>query len=326
MSLRRALLALAAAALAAGAARAQDVLQVRRGDIHITVRVRGTVRAEDKITLTSTIPGRVEDVYASSTGTWILSGNVLGDVASAHLAAMLDSPTTTDRSVVLSRWKSDFPLIPVRCPQDCYLLNIGVRQGDWISSGQPLFSAAETLRMTGKVPAGNAYLIQNGQWLTYWAKNDPADKFRMRVENFALDHPGQPQDSAATFAMDMTPDQYFPPGTAWEGVIIPVDHPNALLVPTAAVVEFDGETFLPLQVSTGITTADWTEIAAGAADGQSYLLLKSSELGKALRHELRKPAPISQDASTAPQSLGQAAPQPPQQQQQPDYGGDIYVQ
>ncbi|MDE2313202.1 MAG: hypothetical protein KGL04_03395, partial [Elusimicrobia bacterium] len=121
MSLRRALLALAAAALAAGPARAQSVLRVRRGDIHITVHVRGTVRAEDKITLASTISGRVEDVYAQSTGTWILNSKALGDVASAHLAAMLDSPTTTDRAVVIDRWKSVFPLIPVRCPQDCYL-------------------------------------------------------------------------------------------------------------------------------------------------------------------------------------------------------------
>ncbi|MDE1977428.1 MAG: efflux RND transporter periplasmic adaptor subunit, partial [Elusimicrobia bacterium] len=191
------------------------------------------------------------------------------------------------------------------------------------SAGDPLFNAAQTLLLTGKVPAGGASLIRDGQWLTYWAKGRPKDTFRMQVENFALDHPGRPQDSAGTFAMDMTPGQYLPPGTAWEGFIIPVDHPNALLVPTAAVVEFDGETFIPLRISTGITTSDWTEIAAGAVDHQDYLLLKSSQLGKAVRHELRKPAPTSAGASSQQPPAVQSA---PQQEQQPDYGGDIYVQ
>jgi len=324
VSFRRALWALAAAALAAwpGAARAQEVRQIRRGDIHITVHVHGTVITQNVITLTSTIPGRVEDLYARSTGTWALDSAVLGDVASAHLAAMLDSPTTTDKSVVLARWESDYPLIPVRCPQDCYLLKISVQAGDWISSGAPLFTAAQTLRLTGTVPAGNASLIRDGQWLTYWAKADPNDKFRMLVENFELDRPGEPENSAGRFAMDLTPRQYFPPGTAWEGVIIPVDHPNALLVPTAAVVEFGGELFLPLPVSTGITTAAWTEISAGAGEGEDYLMLKDSQLGKAVRHEVR--APVSSGAA-AP--AGQAPANPSgAPQQQPDYGGDIYSQ
>ncbi|HVA65990.1 MAG TPA: hypothetical protein VNK24_03585 [Elusimicrobiota bacterium] len=324
MRFQRAFWATAVAALAAwpGAARAQEVRQIRRGDIRITVHVHGTVITQNVITLTSTIPGRVEDIYARSTGTWALDSAVLGDVASAHLAAMLDSPTTTDKSVVLARWKSDYPLIPVRCPQDCYLLKISVRTGDWISSGDPLFTAAQTLRLTGVAPAGNAYLIRDGQWLTYWAKDNPTAKFRMPVGNFELDHPGEPENSSSRFAMDMAPGQYFPPGTAWEGVIIPVDHPNALLVPTAAVVEFGGELFLPMPVSTGITTAAWTEISAGAGEGEDYLMLKDSQLGKAQRHAVRTPAPVPA-GSAAPQAQDSNA-QPPSQQ--PDYGGDIYTQ
>ena len=324
MRFRRALWATTAAALAAWpvATRAQEIFQVRRGDIHITVHVSGTVVTQNVITLTSTIPGRVEDLYAQSTGAWALNSAVLSDVASAHLAAMLDSPTTTDKSVVLARWGSDYPLIPVRCPQDCYLLKISAHAGNWISSGDPLFTAAQTLRLTGTVPTGNAYLIRDGQWLTYWAKDDPKDKFRMPVGNFELDHPGESENSSGRFAMDMTPNQYFPPGTAWEGVIIPVDHPNALLVPTAAVVAFRGELFLPLPVSTGITTTAWTEISAGAGEGEDYLVLKDSQLGKAVRDEVRTPAPVPA-GSAAPQAQDSTA-QPPSQQ--PDYGGDIYTQ
>ncbi len=311
----------------AGPAPAQEILHVRRGDIHITVRVRGTVVTRNVTTLTSTIPGRIEDVNFESTGAWEVNGTPpLGTVASERLAALLDSPTTTDRSVVIARWNSVFPLIPIRCPSDCYLLKIQARPRTWISPGDALFTAAQLL-MRGQVSPGGARLIRDGQWLTYWAAAEPKRKFRVRVENFSLDRPGEPQDSAGSFSMAMTPERFLPPGTAWDGVIIPVDHPHALLVPTVSLLDFGGQVFLPVQISTGITTADWTEIAAGARNDEAYLLLNNAQLGKALRHRIEHPAAASGAAAAPSQSAPAQAPAPaPRQEQEPDYGGDLYGQ
>ncbi|MHB2026946.1 MAG: efflux RND transporter periplasmic adaptor subunit [Elusimicrobiota bacterium] len=299
---------------------AQQVSTLSRGDIHITVRVHGTVSIADTVTLKSTIPGRIEAVYANSTGTWSQAGAELGTVASGHLAALLDSPTTTDRAVILNHWQKDFPLIPVSCPQNCYLLDVLVSPKDWIDPGTPLFKAALNLRLAGFVAPGDAHWIKDGQWLEFWASNLPKQKLRMQVENFILDHPGDPENSGGTFAMDMTPDEYLPPKTRWEGIIIPVDHPNALRAPTASLIEYNGSIFLPLHVSTGITTTEWTEITAGASEGRTYLIMNPSRLGKAALHHVRIPArakaaPSQPESSAAADGSGA-----------PDYGGDIYTQ
>ena len=103
--IRTALAALLAAALsAAGASAEPQPMQVRSGDVVISVKLTGTVVAHDLFRIKATIPGRVEDV-ASSTFTWVEPGKVLGTLANKEMAAIFDSRTTTEKEVVEERWK-----------------------------------------------------------------------------------------------------------------------------------------------------------------------------------------------------------------------------
>jgi hypothetical protein len=82
----------------------------------------------------------------------------------------------------------------------------------------------------------------------------------------------------------MSPDRYFPPGTEWEGEIVPSVKHDVLMVPTAALIDYGGETYLPVRVSTGVTTDDFTQITAGAHDKREILVLDDARLKGAGRH------------------------------------------
>ena len=113
---------------------------------------------------------------------------------------------------------------------------------------------------------------------------DPAGKYQARVAHDVLDVQGSKVDPGATFTMDMSPSRWFEPGTAWEGLIVPQSKKNVLTVPTGALISYKGNNYLPVKVSTGITTASLTEVTAGIDENRRILVLDDAHLKEAQRH------------------------------------------
>ena len=328
MKLRLLALLLAAAAPAFGAATGT----VRRGDLIVHVKVSGTVVPDDVFRLKSTIEGRVESVNTSS-WTWRGADEPLAMLAHKELAAMIDARGNQHQDVLEDRWSRVYRPTPVRCPDTCYVLKVYATAHTWVKPQAVMFEAAARLKMVGRVRPEDAPLIRDGMALTFWAVKDPKRKLTAKVTSFILDVQGEKVDPGATFSMYMTPDRYFDPGTEWEGEIIPLQKVGVLMVPTSALIVQDGVTYLPVRVSTGVTSWDFTQVTAGVDEKHEILILDDSSLKGAARHapsidreamQLRR---REQDGSAAPVPGASPEDNAPRERQpatmdDKDYGGE----
>lgn len=279
----RALLAaaLALSALPASAEPAADV--VRRGDLDIRVKVSGTVVPANVFRLKSTIDGRIESVLASSYS-WRGADQPLAFMAHKELAAIIDARGAQDREILEDRWQRVYKPTPVRCPSTCFVLKKFAKPKAWVKPQTVLFEAARSLQLVARVRHEDSHWVRDGQTLSFWASSAPEKKYTGRVARFALDVQGQRVDPGGTFTLELTPDRYFDPGTEWEGVILSEQKKNVLYVPTAALISHQGAAYLPIRVSTGITTSEYTQIIGGADEKRPVLVIDDAGLKGAERH------------------------------------------
>lgn len=266
-----------------GVARGQASAEVKRGALDVKVRVSGTVVPMEVFRIKSAVEGRVEEVRAS-TYTWADSGKDLGFLANKELVALMDARSTTQQGVMEDRWERVYKPTAIRCPDTCFLLRSFLRPRLWVKPQAVLFEAARGLRMVGRVRPEDAHWVKDGQLLDFWAVKDPSRKYQARVAHYVLDVQGSKVDPGATFTMDMSPSRWFEPGTAWEGLIVPRSKKNVLTVPTGALISYKGNIYLPVKVSTGITTASLTEVTAGIDENRRILVLDDAHLKEAQRH------------------------------------------
>jgi hypothetical protein len=249
--------ALLLAALCAAPASAQEAGVVRRGTIDQVVAVAGTVLPTDIFRIKSTIEGRAARVW-TTTGVWVNEEQNLGVLINKEFAALSDARNTTDQSVLEDRWKTMYQPSRLRCPSTCYILKAFARSNAWVKPRTLLFEAAAHLRMTGWVRPEEAHLVRDGMTLEYWAVKDPKKRFTTKIVHYVRDVQGLKVQPGGTFTMDlvMSPQHFFPPGTQWAGLVVPAKKSNVLMVPTSALIRFGGDVYLPVRVSTGITTPD----------------------------------------------------------------------
>lgn len=270
--------------LPATAALAATPGSVHRGELVVRVHVAGTVVPEDVFRLKSTIDGRIESINTSSY-TWKGADEPLAMLAHKELAAMLDAKGVVGQELLEDRWQRVYRPTPVRCPDTCFVLKVYSKAHTWVKPQAVMFEASRRLKMVGRVRPEDAPLVRDGMDLTFWAVKDPTRKLTGRIARFVLDVQGQNVDPGGSFALYMSPDRYFDPGTEWEGEIVPLRKNDVLTVPTSALIRHEGNVYLAVRVSTGITTADVTQITAGAEEKREFLVLDDKELNGTQRHK-----------------------------------------
>lgn len=317
------------ALLAAQAVLAQQPLEVRRGDLEVKVRVSGTVVAEDIVRLKSAIDGRVEDL-AASTFTWIVDEKALGYLANKEMAAILDSHNTTEKGVLEERWRKVYQPTPIQCPNDCFVLRRFIKDKDWLKPKSVLFEAALKLQAVGRVRPEDAGYVKDGQAVEMWAVNEPNRKIKARIGRYVLDFQGNKYEPGGTFTIDLGPGRYFNPGTEWEGLVIPVTRKNVLMVPTDSLIRFGDAVYLPVKVSTGITTNELTEITAGTEQKRPILVLDDSKLKEAMKHKREIDPDLVRKRIQEEYLKDKPKPskvlEPLREPDAPDYGDDPYAQ
>lgn len=266
------------------AANAATPGKVKRGDLEIKIKVTGTVIPDDIFRIKATIEGRVESVL-TSTYVWRGADQPLAFLVHKELAAMLDSKGTQNVDIMEDRWQRVYRPTAARCPDTCYILKNFLKAKTWVKPESVMFEAAATLKLVGRVRPEDAQWIKDGQDLIFWPVKDPKRILHGRVTRFILDIQGEKVTPGATFTLLMSPDRYFDPGTEWEGEIVPLSVKDVLYVPTDALVRQDGNVYLPVKVSTGITTQGLTQIFAGVEERREILVLDDAQLKGAERHK-----------------------------------------
>jgi multidrug efflux pump subunit AcrA (membrane-fusion protein) len=310
--------------------------KAKRGDLEIKVKVTGTVVADDIFRIKSSIEGRVESVL-TSTFVWKGADQPLAFLAHKELAAMLDSKGSQNVDILEDRWQRVYRPTAARCPDTCFVLKNFLKPKTWVKPESVMFEAAATLKLIGRVRPEDAAWIRDGQELVFWPVSDPKRILKGRVTKFLLDIQGEKVEPGATFTLILSPDRFFPPGTEWEGYIIPLSKKGVLYVPTDALIHDGDAVYLPVRVSTGITTQSLTEISSGIEEGRAVLVLDDSQLRGSARHKQeadlealrRKVRGLQGEEATGP-DLGPAPAKKPGKHaavmDSTDYGEDPYAE
>lgn len=319
--------ALAAAALPASAEPAAE--QVRRGDLDLRIKVSGTVVPADVFRLKSTIEGRIESVLTSSYS-WRGADQTLAFMAHKELAAILDAKGAQGQDIIEDRWQRVYKPTPIRCPSTCFVLKKFAKAKTWVKPQTVMFEAARSLQLVARVRPEDSHWVRDGQLLTFWAVKDPAKTYQGRVARFVLDVQGERVDPGGTFTLELSPERYFDPGTEWEGVVIAESRKNILYVPTSSLISYKGSTYLPVRVSTGVTTQEFTQINAGAEEKRDILVLDAATLKGATPHkQVPDRAALERRArELAGQKLDEDDDAPRTRRREPedgDYGEDPYA-
>lgn len=311
--------------------------EVKRGDLEIKVKVTGTVVADDVFRIKSTIEGRVESVL-TSTYAWRGADQPLAFLAHKELAAMLDSKGSQNVNILEDRWQRVYRPTSARCPDTCFILKNFLKPKTWVKPESVMFEAASTLKLVARVRPEDAAWIHDGQDFIFWPIKDPKRILKGRVTRFLLDIQGEKVTPGATFTLIMSPERYFDPGTEWEGQIIPLSKKDVLYVPTGALIHEGGAVYLPVRVSTGITTQGLTEISSGIEDKRAVLVLDDEQLRGTERHKqeadleaLRRRARGQQGAAASSPDVGPAPVKKPSKhatalEDGTDYGEDPYAE
>ncbi|PCI40104.1 MAG: hypothetical protein COB53_01875 [Elusimicrobia bacterium] len=284
--------------LLSGPCLAQETGDVSRGPLTVRIKTQGTVRAEDIFRIRSSIEGRIEKISIKP-DTWATSKTELGRMLTTELAAMLDSRSTTPSKTMEARWQRIFKPTAIRCPKLCYIMKVFAQEGKVVKPNALLMEAAHKLRIVGRVRPGDSKWVKKGQLVRYWPLNDPKNKVQGRIESFILDTQGETVEPGGTFTILLSPRHFLPPNTEWEGEITIVAKKNVLRVPTDALLYHKGEIFLPVRVSTGVTSYGVTEITSGASRNTRFLQIEASTTSAVQRHSPLGPPPSELTSQTA---------------------------
>lgn len=264
-------------------AHAQTPAVARRGDFPIRVRVSGRVVPTDVFRLKSTIDGRVISVSAS-TFSWSEHEEPLGMLADKELAAILDAHGSTGSDILEERWQRMYKPTKILCPEDCFVLKKYIRVGQILKPGAILFEAARKLSLEGRVRLESAAFLKKGLELEFWPTSDPSRKQKLKISDYQLDLSGKKGNPGGILTADLSPRATLDPGTPWEGIILAEQKKNTLQVPITALIRHGGAVYLPVKISTGITTEESAEIISGVDDGRAILILPGASLDGTCPH------------------------------------------
>jgi len=296
-----------------------SVARVRRGTMKLLVRVQGTVRPEQVYRLKSTIEGRIETVVKKP-NSWSDDRDPIGTLLTKEMAALVDSNATTPGAVFEDRWQRVFQAVPIACPGRCFVIKVYAQAGTLTQAGTLLAEAAGKLRLVGRVRPGDTAWVKEGQLVRFWDKKDPNRRQAAKIERFVRDVQGDRVVPGGTFTVLLTPEAWLAAGSEWEGVIEAEVKKDVLSVPTKSLLLKDGVAYLPIRVSTGVSTYDETEIIAGVPDGAPVLVLDASASGGVERHT-PEPEPMErfslEDGKLVPRKKAKPLPSEPEDELAP---------
>ncbi|TBR22651.1 HlyD family secretion protein [bacterium] len=284
------------------------VAKVRRGTMKLLVRVQGTVRPEQVYRLKSTIEGRIETVVKKA-NSWSDERDPIGTLLTKEMAALVDSNSSTPTGELEDRWQRVFQAVPIACPGRCFVVKVYAQPGTPTQAGTLLAEAAGKLRLVGRVRPGDTAWVREGQLVRFWDKKDPERRQAAKIERFVRDVQGEKVVPGGTFTVLLTPDAWLAAGAEWEGLIEAEVKKDVLSVPTKALLVKDGVAFLPIRVSTGVSTYDETEIVAGVPDGAPVLVLDAAGAAGLERHA-PEPEPMERFALEKGELVPKKKPKP----------------
>jgi multidrug efflux pump subunit AcrA (membrane-fusion protein) len=267
-----------ASAPAAAPAGAQGQAQVRKGVLSAEVPIEGRAQPYNTWPAFAPFDGQVQSVLVLP-GQWVSKNETLVVLIDKELAAMLAAEPTTPPEIVAKRWGVAYRPAEVRCPFDNgYIVNVLVRGRQTVRSGDPLLSAAPSLKITSPATSPAITGLAQGATAVVWTKHDPDTTYKgtlLEVKPEGKDASGKQQPAEVTVLLPPRADG-IDSGVEMQGKVL-FSRPDVLKIPSSAITHADGKAFATVELKIGADNGEEAELITPLPEGSLVIMPQHPE-------------------------------------------------
>ncbi len=247
----------------------ENIRNIERGDIEIYLPVEGITTAQDTYDILAPFEGRIEEVMAELFDL-VDEKEILAKIVSAEMAAMLDASTGKTKIQMKRRWRDIFKLYDTKAETRGIITKIYVKSKDIVNKGDRLFTIAKKVVIVGKNTKPVYCPLKKNLTADMKYAKDPSFKLKSILTKFM---PLQPNSFYYRLWLDTGKlKNKTKIGERFKGYLFVGRTEDARIVPTNALINIQNKKYLMIEIKTGLTTPESTEILR---PGDQYIIPKA---------------------------------------------------
>jgi membrane fusion protein, macrolide-specific efflux system len=265
-------------------------VKVEANNLRIMVQSSGTVGPENKISITTPIAGRIDQILAEE-GSRVSKGQVLAWMSSTDRAALMDSARVSGGEE-LERWKDVYRPTPILAPASGTIIARKIVVGQTVNQQTELFIISDRLVIVADVDETDLGKVKVGQ-----RADVVVDSFRDQpviATVVRIAHQSVVKNQINTYEVLLRPDSIpegFRSGLTASVQFVFLEKEGAITIPTW-VVEGRENSSLKLtvlgtngakeerEVKVGLSNGQFIEVIDGLKVGDTLLVKKQAVLGE----------------------------------------------
>lgn len=252
---------------------------IKKGDIEVLTKVTGLATARDAYDVYAPFDGRIEDVMVELLDL-VDADAVLARMVSTEMAALLDSSGEGSRKQTAKRWEGVYEYYSIKPESQGIVTNIYAKPKASVYKGDRLFTVAKKVVIIGKNTEKLYSNLAPGMTAELACGKNSDIKIKATLTNFIplKDSPHFNrlwlEASALRGGIRI--------GEQFDGYLFVGRSEGAQLVPRTALFEKFGRKYLIMEMETGLSTADRTEILK---PGLHFITPQYPETGKTFKEK-----------------------------------------
>ena len=252
------------------------------GDVIISIATTGIVQPKNRVNITPSLSGRVEDVLVKI-GDKVKKGSVLAWMSSDDRAALIDAASSKGAEE-LKYWEEVYKPTPLKAPIDGEVIVRGVEPGQTAASSTIVIVLSDTLIVQAKVDETDIGKVKVGQSAMITLDAYPDVKVRGRVDLISYD--STTVNNVTIYEVNIVPDSIpsiFRSGMSANIDIIQKEKNNIMLLASSAIKKDGDKSYVFLskgenngsekqEIIIGLSDQSNTEIVSGLGLNDKVIL------------------------------------------------------
>ncbi len=230
---------------------------LRIGDIAVYTPVTGISTAQETYDIFAPFDGRIEEIQTELFA-FVTPKAILARMVSTEMAALLDSSAEDSKKQTERRWQDIYSYTEIKPETEGIITNVYADQRTQVNKGDRLFTVAKKVVLIGKNTEPLYSKLTGGMTAVMSHVRNPDAKFNTSLTGFIKLNNSPLFNRLWLEVTDLKDGIKI--GEQFTGVLTIGKSAGAMLVPRKHIIESGGKRFLITEITTGLETADETEI------------------------------------------------------------------
>ncbi len=287
-----------------------DEVQVKRGDIKISVLATGKVQPENRLVIKPPINGRIETLLVHE-GAKVKKGQTLAWMSSSDRAALLDVASAKGNQE-LSYWKDIYKPAPITAFIDGEIISQNVEPGQMVSTPDTIFVMSDRLVLSAQVDETDISKIFINQKVEITLDAYPQEMFQGRVHQIAFD--ARIANNVTVYDVEIIPEKtpsFMRSGMTANITFASEERLNILQIPVEAVKRSEGKSSVlispkapneegapgrkpskepqSVEVTLGLSDGKSVEVLSGVSEDETVLISRKIPLKGSSEEKKKNP-------------------------------------